>query len=433
MPLRPAWILAVLLVLPTGAAAHSVLPVLPPEDTTDAPQVEVGTDGFAMTSADGDYALRIGADLQVDGRFALGDVPRATTNTFQMRRVRPKFTATLAGRYTVNVMPNFASGSATLQNAFLDVRLTDGLTIRAGQFKMPVGLEFIQSPNNLLLAERGFPTGLVPLRDLGVVLTGRVLDGALQYHAGIANGVADGANGFGDVDPKKDAVGRLYARPVQGDDVGIGIGAGGTFGYRSESTRNLQIPSYRTIGGQTVFRYWPGSGSLRPTRASGVAARVVPQTYVHAGPVGVLGEYVLSRQEVTADVTTPPIGVGTRVEQLNHQAWQAAASVVVTGEDATFGRLVPDRPFDPSRGQWGALQLSGRVQQIVIDDATFPTFANPETQAERVTAFGGAVQWILDANARLVANYTATQAEMPTGEELLDPEHLLLLRLQLAF
>ena len=422
---------AVLLTFATAAPSWGQS--APEGDDEVPPEVTAGEGGFTIASGDGDFVLDIGVDAQFDGRFLVGEVPSNRSNTFELRRLRPKLGATIARRHRVSVVVDFAGGDASLKDAFIRSRLAEGLSLQVGRFKMPVGLEYLQSSSDLLLAERGLPTDLVPGRDLGVVLNGRLLDGALQVHAGMANGVTDGASGIGDVDTKKDAVGRIFVEPVRGERFGIGVGVGGSIGVHEGSLDAPQVPSFETVGRQRVFRYQSEVG-FPNAEANGRVTRIVPQTYVHAGPVGLLGEYAYSSQEVAeAPPEGPVILIAPRTARLQNQAWQVAASVVLTGENATFGDLLPKRPFDPSRGQWGAVELAGRVQQLHIDEAAFPAFANPATQAERITSIGAGVKWILDANVRLIANYVVTQAETPTGTDLLSPETLFLARFQLNF
>ena len=398
-------------------------------DTTRPPSITMDAGGLTVQSPGGDYALSLRGDVQVDGRFVVGDVPDSRSNTFAMRRVRPKLDVLLGGRHQIHLMANFASGRATLQDAYVETRITDDLAVWVGQFKMPVGLEFIQSPNNLLLAERGYPTRLVPLRDVAAVATGRFFDDRLQVHAGILNGVADGTNGVGDLDAQKDVLGRLYLEPVRRADVGVGVGLAGTAGVHTGTSSEPQLASFQSIAGQAVFGYRSSPDAGPVVRADGVSCRIVPQLYAHVGPVGVLGEFVHSSQAVAAGEP----GASGGEETLTNRSWQIAASVVLTGENATFGRLTPSQPLDPDRGQWGAVEVAGRVQQIQIDDGTFPVFADPRTEAERMTSATAGLNWYLDANVRLTLNYVVTQAETPAGRDLLSPEHLLLTRFQVAF
>jgi phosphate-selective porin OprO/OprP len=414
---------------PDPVAASRPAPPRLAVDTTRPPSIMMDAGGLTVRSPGGDYALSLGGDVQVDGRFILGDAPASRPSTLDLRRVRPKLDVRLRGRHQVHLMANFASGRAVLQDAYVETRITDDLSLWIGRFKMPVGLEFIQSPNNLLLAERGYPTRLVPLRDVAAVATGRLFDDRLHAHAGVLNGVADGTNGFGDLDPQKDLLGRLYLEPIRRADVGVGVGLAGTVGVHTGTPSEPQLPSFQSIAGQPVFGYRTSSDAGPVVRADGRSRRIVPQLYARIGPVGVLGEFVHSSQAVAAGEPSASGGE----ETLINRSWQIAASVALTGENATFGRLTPLHPLDPTRGQWGAVEVAGRVQQIRIDDDTFPTFADPRTEAERMTSATAGVNWHLDANVRLTLNYVLTQAETPAGPHPLSPEHFVLARFQVAF
>src|SRR5205823_3707158 len=104
------------------------------------------------------------------------------------------------------------------------------------KFKEPVGLERLQSGANLLFVERGLPTQLVPNRDVGVQLHGELFDGAVNYAAGLFNGVQDSGSGDSDVgsDDHKDVAARLFAQPFKkskpGPLQGLGFGLGGSWG-----------------------------------------------------------------------------------------------------------------------------------------------------------------------------------------------------------
>jgi hypothetical protein len=80
--------------------------------------------------------------------------------------------------------------------------------------KEPVGLERLQSGANLLFIERGLPTQLVPNRDVGVQLHGKVWGNTLAYQVGYFNGVEDGGSGDIEVtDDGKDPAARLFVHP----------------------------------------------------------------------------------------------------------------------------------------------------------------------------------------------------------------------------
>ena len=59
--------------------------------------------------------------------------------------------------------PHDHSGCVTSRRAS-----SRGRSLTAGKFKVPVGLERLESATDIRFIERGFPTSLVPNRDLGV-------------------------------------------------------------------------------------------------------------------------------------------------------------------------------------------------------------------------------------------------------------------------
>src|SRR5690606_32168608 len=97
----------------------------------------------------------------------------------------------------------------------------------------PVGLERLQSVSVVTFPERGFPTALVPSRDIGVQVQGGLGGSALTYAVGLFNGAGDGATGDSDLSDSKDVAGRLFFQPFAGGPAalrGLGFGIAGTVG-----------------------------------------------------------------------------------------------------------------------------------------------------------------------------------------------------------
>jgi len=170
-----------------------------------------------VRSADSNFVFKVRGYVQADLRFYADDYPGGTANdTFLIRRARPIFEGTVYDKYDFRVMLDFASGinssaanNGFLQDAYLNARFLPEFQVQVGKFKEPVGLERLQSGANLLFVERGYPTQLVPNRDVGVQLQGDLLGGLFRYEAGVFNGVADGGSGDADVsDDEKDIAGR---------------------------------------------------------------------------------------------------------------------------------------------------------------------------------------------------------------------------------
>ena len=142
--------------------------------------------------------------------------------------------------------------------------------------------------------------------------------------------------------------------------------------------------------------------------ADGLHRRLSPQGYFYRGPIGVFGEYITSEQEVRV---TSGANAGRR-KHLVHDAYQLTASVVLSGEDASYrGVAKPNQPFTVGGARWGAFELVGRYGALDIDDGTFPLFANAASSASAANAWTVGLNWYLNSNLKLVTNYTQTTFE----------------------
>jgi phosphate-selective porin OprO/OprP len=335
-------------------------------------------------------------------------------------------------------MADFASGvslssgnNGSILDAYVNARLLPEFQIQAGKFKEPVGLERLQSWQNLLFVERGFPTQLVPNRDTGVQIHGELLAGRLNYAVGVFNGTADGSSSDFDAnDPDKDIAARLFAHPFRGSGLepleGLGLGVAGTIGDHSGAPRG-----YNTHGQQRFFAYRSGTGTAQNVVADGQSWRLTPQGYYYWGPFGLLGEYVVSSHSLLQG--GGGAGTGTRAE-VQHSAWQVAASYFLTGEKNSYRPVTPRRNFSPGSGGWGAFELTARVGELDVDDDVFPVFANPATSASSAFSWGAGLNWHLNRNVKLQFNYEHTDFKGGAGNPALaNDEHVIFTRAQIVF
>jgi phosphate-selective porin OprO/OprP len=371
--------------------------------------------GFRIQSADAANVIRLRGVLQFDGRYFPDDVTSATADTWLLRRVRPILEGTLNGIYDFRFTPDFAGGKTVVQDAYVAARFKPWAVLTAGKFKVPVGLERLQSATDIRFIERALPTSLVPNRDLGLSFGGDVAGGVVNYSVGYFNGVNDGGSSDANTptpdaesDTKGDWAARLFFQPFVASDNfalrGLGFGVGGTFVDSTGSTTTTLLPSYRTPGQQTFFSYQAG------TFADGERLRWSPQAYYSIGSFGVLGEYVNVSQDVTRATAT-----GTRSDTLDQSAWQVQLAWFATGEDEAFRGFTPGSVFSPSNGTWGALEFVARYHQLDVDDDTFAggadAVANPASAASKATAWGVGVNWYLNQNYKWSLNYDVTSFE----------------------
>jgi phosphate-selective porin OprO/OprP len=383
-------------------------------------------DGFSLKSADGKYVLRFRGYFQSDGRLFLSTETAGGIDNLLIRRARPILEATVGRYFDFRLMPDFGGISPTIFDAYWEGKFLPQFTVRAGKFKPPVGLERLQSATDIAFAERGLPTNLVPSRDVGLQLAGDISEGLFAYQVGVFNGVPDLANGGDDLSNAKDFTVRIFFQPFEAGTLrGLGIGVAGTTGLERGSSAAPGLPAYRTPGQQTFFRY--NSSSTTPTSnvfANGKRARLSPQGYFYTGPLGLLGEYVISRNEVTlAGPTT----------ELEHTAWGATGSFFLTGENAGFRSPFPGKPLDLENRGFGALELVGRYGELELDERSFPTYATITASAQKATAWGLGINWHFTRAVKIAVNYehTTFTGGALTGDR--EPENAVITRFQTSF
>ena len=366
----------------------------------DAAKTAVGRDGFTFKSGDGAYQLRIRGYVHADGRFVGNEPGRAVNDTFLIRRARPIFEATLAGRFDFRIMPDFGGGTTVVQDAYLDARFRPTLRVRAGKFKPPVGLERLQSATDIVFAERALPTNLVPNRDVGVQLHGELGGGLFSYALGAFNGVPDGGSADADANESKDVAARIWFRPAgEGVASGLGFGLAATTGSQDGTLAATGLAAYRSASQQPFFAWRTGATLPLTVVAAGDRTRLSPQAWFYAGPFGLLAEYVRSEQDVRLDATDASIA---------SDAWSATVTWLISGEKASYRSPSPRRPVEAKSGGIGAWEIAARFGQLKVDDDAFPIFANPDVSSSEATEAAIGLNVYLNRNVKFVLDFHHT-------------------------
>jgi phosphate-selective porin OprO/OprP len=393
---------------PTGADTQAQEPGKPAEP----PKLTAGPEGFTLQS--GDYKLQLRGYAQFDGRFFSGDEGKLAIDTFVLRRVRPVFQGTLGKSVEFQIMPDFGGGVTVLQDAWLDFKPSPKLRVRVGKMKSPVGLERLQSARALTFVERAFPTLVVPNRDVGVMLHGELAGGVVAYAAGVFDGAPDGGSVDADLNDSKDLEGRVFVSPFKKTKSvlrGLGLGVAGTTGRQSGA-----LPAYRSSGQVSVITILAG------ITADGTRQRYSPQLAFYSGRLGVLAEYAHSESWVKKPDST-------RL-QVGASAWEATASVCLTADAASYAGVQPKKPFDPSKRQWGALELAARVHGLELDRAAFDGgVVDPAKSVREVLAWAVGLNWSVNRNVKQVVDFE--RATFTGGDRA--PENVFFIRTQVSF
>lgn len=360
------------------------------------PVVAVSDKGLSIKSPDSAFEVKLRGTLHADSRW-YDDEYSLANDTFLWRRIRPTFEGSLGQLVSWRLTPEFAGDTATIVDAYVDVKFDPAYTLRVGKLKGPVGLERLQSASAIAMIERGFPTELAPNRDLGVQLQGEVAGGAFNYAVGVFNGAPDGRDApTSDADDDVEFAGRVFFEPWKNDAnalSGLGFGLAASSGEKHGSGNNF-LPRYRSPGQLQFFNY------RSTVAADGRHTRWSPQAYFYRNAFGLMAEYIVSEQELV---------VGGVRDELRNDAWEVTANWVLTGEDASFrGVAKPNRAFVAGGEGWGAFELVARVGELDVDDDAFPLFADASLAATRARMWGVGLNWYLTPNLKLVFNHTQT-------------------------
>jgi phosphate-selective porin OprO/OprP len=398
------------------------------EDATAAkkttPVVKASEEGFGFQSANGDFKIKLRGLLQVDERnfSSVNGLANDGKNIsgFDLRRIRPIIEGTLYDIYDFRFTPEFgesksanATSTSGIVDAYVDARFNPWFQVRAGKFKPYVGLERLQSASDIKFIERSYVSNnILPNRDTGAAIHGDVLDGKLNYSVGIYNGVVDGGddNTSQDTNQDKDFAVRVFATPFKDSDnalAGLGFGIAATHDDFRGSTSVTGLPTgYKTPGQESnFFAYTAGT-----VYSNGARDRVSPQAYYYYGPFGLIAEYARVSQDVTST------GAAGKSATLDNDAWQISVSYLLTGEDASFGKVKPKNPFNSNGGGWGAWELVARYQENNIDSGAFSTgstaaatrFADPRINARSAKSWAAGVNWYLSQNVKLALDVEDT-------------------------
>ena len=416
-------LIATLLALATeeGTAAAQVRPA----------SVSISDRGAAITTNDGAYELRIRAVVQTDLRF-FADDEHKLTDQFLFRRARLYVEGKVARVVTFRVMPDFAEGRTVLYDAWFDVRASDALRLRVGKAKPPFALERLQNDAAIVFGERAYPTALAPNRDLGVELHGDLWAGILGYSVGVFNGVPDNGISEGDVDDSKEVAARLEVGPFAQTRTkavrGLRLGFAVTRGEKTGTAASPYLAGYRTFGQNTLFSYLQDSAAGAPPAgtsvAAGLHARSTAHLYWPIGPLALLGEVVTTQERVAR---------AGQSRLLHNSAWNATASLLVTGEEAAFDGPILTRPFDLDEGHMGAVEIAVRATELHLDGRAFSQLADPTKSARDAFEVAAGLNWYPMAQLKIVADFARTTFLSGAVRDARDVENAVLLRTQLAF
>lgn len=292
------------------------------------------------------------------------------------------------------------------------------LRVRIGKFKPPIGLEHLQSDPTLPFIERAYPSVVLPNRDVGFQVSGDLGEGVVSYAAGLFDGSPDAGSVDLDANDSKDLVGRLVLSPFKKTKSvlkNLGLGIGGSTGKQTGP-----LTAYRSGGQISIITLLTG------VVAEGARKRWSPEVSLYSGRFGFGAEYAQSESFARKAATSPLVEVRAK-------AWQATASVALTGEAEGYTGIKIKNPFDPAKGQWGAVELVARANGLELGAETL-SLVDPTKSVRKAFAWAVGLNWFLTKNFKQLVDFertTFTGGAAKGGDR--PSENAIFIRTQLSF
>jgi hypothetical protein len=294
-----------------------------------------GIDSFRLRRTElkfsGDMSSRVKWALMVDAAKAL-----ALSNS----------TITVAGQ-PVLTGSSVAQSGRVLQDAFASVVVAPALIVDMGQQKLPLSMEGVQSSGKLDTVERALfmsdkarGGGYGDVRDLGLMVRGKLAAGQLEYFGGVFNGLGESQNDQ-DKNDQKDLAVRVIARPT----LLKGLQFGGSFARDGFTTLS---PTGRERHGLELA-YARGKIGVKSELMLGRDAAVTRQ----GGYVHVTHRLHRSVQAIFRfDSWDPDTRAGATAETVTERDWLGGVTYTIAHSGAwlqfnyarkTFSAVVPTR------------------------------------------------------------------------------------------
>ena len=421
-------------------------------------------------------------------------------DAFELRRARLGVKGKFAKDFKYEIVGNLP-GTATVDVAFVDYAKYDGAQLRLGKFKQPFGLEQLTSSNNIDFMERSYVDQLAPGKKIGAMAFGEPKPGFT--YAGSVFAMNDTEQSQNNDKASFAGRSTLnFAQLMGNKDMVLHLGLAGfdseysitptSSSSTAGATTQGSFLSYRTPGRglSNIFRAQIGGETLTgATAQQSAAANGTSQIKSKAlGLEGILAynNFKIQGEFATADFKANSGGAtnsstysmpvaGTETFSLDTKAWYAEALWLATGEkyaDAykggAFSSIKPKNDFDPDNGKWGAWEFGLKYEEYKVDNmkvnqVTYGSraqgtlscstngtatsgYSSSATNAAAINScesesrtYTAGIKWILNPNARVLANYSRTTfgndwEHFDLGDtKLMKHEDILMVRSQIAF
>jgi phosphate-selective porin OprO/OprP len=368
-----------------------------------------------LRSPNGNFVTNLTGYAQLDFRgYQAGNHP---ANTFLVRRARVALEGKVAQYYDFKVEGDFADTTSTLlRDFYVRVHRKDQFQITAGQFKEPFSQEELRSDAYTDFVERSLPDLLAPSRSPGVMISGLLRKGTIEYYLGAFNGKGLLAN---NTVGTPEGVMRLRFSPWKNTKEFWlnGLSFGGAY------AQGRNAPGATSIRGQTESRSFT---FFAPDTVNGASIRANGELTWLLGPASIRAEYDQVNQARTA------LGAkGTNLPGVVSKGYMAQFTYLLTGEKKPdSGAVAPkNNLFGDSQHAtgFGAWEIKVRYSNLGMFDGT--------AKSNHAGTFFFGPNWYLNRFVRYVLDLGVERFGDPARTPRPGDRHyfVVLSRVQLAF
>jgi phosphate-selective porin OprO/OprP len=420
------------------------------EQVNALPTVSVNNGRPQIASADGKFKLALRSVVQFDAahynvspRTAANDLGSGTN----FRRARLGFDGTAFKDWNYALWGEFGGSggeSALLNQAYIEYAgfkpfgLEEPLRVRIGAWATPAGLEDATSNTESLFLERAAVAELVRNFATGDGRTGvgATLRGPRWYASALFSGKVVGTPTTAEFDQQSGYALRVAFNPIKGADYDVHLGANlqsilnpadTTAGPVSARAVRLQErPELRVSGIRLVDT---GAISSDGLTAYGLEAGGSFKSFYAAGEWYKID---VNRQGVSAF-------------DPSFSGWYVQGAWTITGErhawsnaNGGFTGVKPGKPFDRSKGTWGALEVAARYSVLDLNDregvfGSATPVGGVRGGEQKVTTVG--LNWYPNTTVRFLLDYQWIRVDRlnAAGASLDTDVDVVSLRSQFAF
>jgi phosphate-selective porin OprO and OprP len=404
----------------------------------------LGGGGYThVATPDEEFTINLTNQITVDGTF----FDRGGLNTIEKGFNVPFARTFLYGNITKNWKYQIGTqgflGQFNLLDMWIAYSFGDALTVRFGKGLTPPLLEYYGWSPALEPVITNSPLfQLAGKRQLGVMATGNLVDGRIQYWAGVNN---TGTSFWYDINRNVEFNGAVTFTPFAPSDTifkSLGAGVGGSGGYDRYKLDQTNVSFVNGSGEPTTNSAFITSSGVpfftynNNVQANGLRSRITPHVFWY-GRFSVTAELMNFSRFLTDGAQS---GRSTQI------GYYVNASYYLTGERDYAGNgfqgystVTPLRPLRPSKGEYGpgAWQVAGQFSELNVGTVDFLRgFAEASNSANRLDQVMVGLNWWPNKYTRLSFDYVWSGFNRPiaiTGPNPIDSFNTFWMRFAMFF